>query len=179
MLQPSVNAELTDNIWGHLWTKMVRNAELNAVAALTGFRTDEISSDVTARRVALTLGMETVRVALALGMVLDPAELYGPPESYLEPLDSSTMAVIERGFVEQSSRGPGVKASMLQDIERDRPTEIDYMNGYVVQKGGALGIPTPLNSQIVRLVKELEAHQRKSSPTVVAEVFADLIATVA
>ena len=174
-LSSAVSTETTSNIWGQLWTKMVRNSELNAVAALTGFLTDEIARDPLVRRVALSLGMETVRVALKLGMELDPAELYGAPESYLQPLGSAAMEPIEREFLERGTRGPGVKASMLQDVEKGRPTEIDYMNGYVVDKGRQVGVSTPVNEAVVRLVKEAEAHRRAPNRGVVEEFFAELV----
>jgi 2-dehydropantoate 2-reductase len=71
---------------------------------------------------------------------------------------------------------PQVKTSMLQDVEKGRPTEIDYMNGYVVRKGRELGIPTPLSAEMVRLVKEVEQGKRHPDHRAVAEVFAPLLA---
>jgi 2-dehydropantoate 2-reductase len=56
---------------------------------------------------------------------------------------------------------PGVaydhKASMLQDVEARRPTEIDFLNGGIGRFGRDLGVPTPLNDAITRLIKGLEA----------------------
>jgi 2-dehydropantoate 2-reductase len=49
------------------------------------------------------------------------------------------------------------KASMLQDVEARRQTEIDYLNGGVVRFGREHGVPTPLNQAVVALVKGLEA----------------------
>ena len=48
------------------------------------------------------------------------------------------------------------RPSMLQDVIKGRRTEIDYLNGYVVGKGREVGIPTPTNEVITRLVKRLE-----------------------
>jgi 2-dehydropantoate 2-reductase len=73
---------------------------------------------------------------------------------------------------------PQVKTSMLQDVEKGRPTEIDYMNGHVVKKGGELGIPTPLSAEMVRLVKDVEHGKRRPDPQAVADVFAPLLSAV-
>ena len=51
---------------------------------------------------------------------------------------------------------PNTKASMLQDVERSRRTEIDVVNGAVVEAGRRLGIPTPYNDAMLWLVKSLE-----------------------
>lgn len=44
-------------------------------------------------------------------------------------------------------------SSMLQDVNADRPTEIDYINGYIVKRGEELGVHTPLHEFLVRQVK--------------------------
>ena len=168
-----IQTELTDNIWGLLWTKMVRNAEVNALAAVTGLDTARLSADPVTRRLALRLGMEAVGVALALGMRLDEDELYGPAESYLRPFGSPAMNAIEERF-RQSFATP-FRPSMLQDVEKGRPTEIDHMNGLIVDKGKAVGVPTPLNAALTRLVKEIDAGKRKPDPSVVGAVLAPFV----
>jgi 2-dehydropantoate 2-reductase len=51
---------------------------------------------------------------------------------------------------------PGQLSSTAQDLARGKPTEIDHLNGLVVRKGDALGVPTPVNRLLVALVKLLE-----------------------
>jgi 2-dehydropantoate 2-reductase len=50
---------------------------------------------------------------------------------------------------------------MLQSLERGNKTEIDFLNGYIVQKGLELGVQTPVNSKIVQMIKEIEKGKRK------------------
>ena len=50
---------------------------------------------------------------------------------------------------------------MLQSLERGNKTEIDFLNGYIVQKAMELGVPTPVNSKIVQMIKEIESGKRK------------------
>ena len=54
----------------------------------------------------------------------------------------------------------GHKASMLQDVEAHRSTEVDYLNGGIARFGRELGVPTPLNTAITALIKGLEASWR-------------------
>jgi 2-dehydropantoate 2-reductase len=63
-----------------------------------------------------------------------------------------------------------VKASTLQSLERGQLSEIDYLNGYIARKGKELGIPTPINSTITNIVKEIEAGKRKISPNNLSEL---------
>jgi 2-dehydropantoate 2-reductase len=71
-----------------------------------------------------------------------------------------------------------VKASMLQDVEKGRPTEIAFMNGHVVKKASELGIATPLNAEMVRLVKQVEAGRRRPERQAVADLLAPLLAGI-
>jgi 2-dehydropantoate 2-reductase len=50
---------------------------------------------------------------------------------------------------------------MLQSLERGNKTEIDFLNGFIVQKGLELGVQTPVNSKIVQMIKEIESGKRK------------------
>jgi 2-dehydropantoate 2-reductase len=178
VLSQSVATDLSDNIWRELWSKLVRNTCVNAISVVSGFGMGQIVTDPTSRRLGIALAMETVKVALKLGIELDPTELDGPPEAYLEPFGSPAVEGLEDHFRRMFEAYPQVKTSMLQDIEKGRPTEIDYMNGYVVRKGRELGIPTPLSEEMVRLVKEVEQGKRHPDRQAVAEVLAPMLAGV-
>lgn len=60
---------------------------------------------------------------------------------------------------------PDQYSSTAQDLKRGKPTEIDYLNGYVVRQGTALGIPTPTNLTLQVMVKARETHQQPHSLT--------------
>jgi 2-dehydropantoate 2-reductase len=158
-LSPSVSVEETSNIWGELWSKLVVNAEVNPVCAVTGLTTNEVAADPLLRRIALSLAREAVQVAHRLGMTLNPAYLDGPVEAYLRSSDYEAGTSVEQNFIARWSRA-GVKPSMLQDVEKCRPTEIDFLNGYVLEKARAVGLPAPVNELIIRLTKSVETSQR-------------------
>jgi 2-dehydropantoate 2-reductase len=53
---------------------------------------------------------------------------------------------------------------MLQSIERGRRPEVDFLNGYVVEKGREKGVPTPLNAALASMIEEIAAGTRETSP---------------
>ena len=56
------------------------------------------------------------------------------------------------------------RASMAQDVAKGRPTEIDFMNGYVVAQGRERGVPTPVSAAVVEVVHEVEGGRRQPAP---------------
>lgn len=135
--------QATDRLWDLVWGKLLINAALNATCALTGAGgEDALRSPAVAEWLAL-VAEETARVASAAGVKLPYPD------------------AAER--VRQHCRDVGpAKPSMLQDMERNRPTEIEAINGAVVREGQRLGIPTPCNKALLLLVKgreQVQAHR--------------------
>ena len=62
-----------------------------------------------------------------------------------------------------TSRKRRLKSSSLQSLERGKPTEIDYLNGYITKLAGQKQIPVPVNEKLVKMVKEIEAGTRQIS----------------
>lgn len=74
-------------------------------------------------------------------------------------------------FMGKPEQYGNMRSSMLQDMERGRRTEIDYLNGYIVKKGLEAGVPTPINEAIVSGVKEVEAGKREIAPKNLEEIW--------
>jgi 2-dehydropantoate 2-reductase len=123
---------------GPQWRKVIFNAATNPVGALTGLTHGRVCEDAALRRLVSGLVDEGKAVADAQGIVLD-----ADPEELIDHAARPEVAYDH-------------KASMLQDVEARRETEIDYLNGGVVRFGRAHGVPTPLNEGILALVKGLE-----------------------
>ena len=121
---------------GAQWTKAIFNAATNPVGALTGLAHGEICDFEPTRRLISGLVAECKAVASALGIELDH-----DPE---EMVDHAARVAHDH------------KASMTQDVLAHRPTEIDFLNGAIVERGEEVGVPTPLNRAIWALVKALE-----------------------
>jgi 2-dehydropantoate 2-reductase len=176
-LGTSVAVDVTNNIWGWLWSKLAVNAQMNAICALTGLATDGIATDQPLRRLSLAMADETIAVATELGLTLDPALIWGDAGAPLRITTDRVLRVLEERFVNRWNAP--TKPSMLQDAEKGRPTEIDALNGFIVAKANALNIPAPINAAIVALVKRREGdasgfrHEatRKQLNTIYQEAF--------
>jgi 2-dehydropantoate 2-reductase len=123
---------------GPQWRKVIFNAATNPVGALTGLTHGRVCEDPALRRLVSGLVDEGKAVADAQGIVLD-----ADPEELIDHAARPEVAYDH-------------KASMLQDVEARRETEIDYLNGGVARFGREHGVPTPLNEGILALVKGLE-----------------------
>ncbi len=123
---------------GPQWRKVIFNAATNPVGALTRLTHGRVCEDPELRRLVTGLVDEGKAVAAAQGITLD-----ADPEDLIDHAAKPEVAYDH-------------KASMLQDVEAHRPTEIDYLNGGIVRFGREHGVPTPLNRAIWSLVKGLE-----------------------
>jgi len=123
---------------GPQWRKVIFNAATNPIGALTGLTHGRVCDDPALRRLVSSLVDEGKAVASAQGIELD-----ADPEELIDHAAKPEVAYDH-------------KASMLQDVEARRPTEIDYLNGGIVRFGEEHGVRTPLNRAIWALVKGLE-----------------------
>ncbi len=129
---------IEEDVAGLVWSKLVINVGINALTAITGVTNGRLLDMEWTRTLMADLVAEAVAVARARGIRL----------SYDDPLAT----------VQDVARRTGAnRSSMLQDFDRGRPSEIDFMNGAIVREAQALGLAAPVNATMVRLVKALEA----------------------
>jgi len=121
---------------GAQWTKLIFNASTNPVGALTLLHHGAATRFEPIAQLFDGLIAEGEAVANKLGI-----KLHGDP----------------RTLVQKGANAPGKhRASMLQDVLAKRQTEVDFMNGAIVEWGKKLGVPTPLNKAMLELIKGLE-----------------------
>jgi 2-dehydropantoate 2-reductase len=153
---------VTDNIFGYLWAKQVACSILFAQAV-----TDETKADVFSNKrfqpMLIALAGEAVEVAQAAGIKLESFDAFEPlkmqPRNKAEMAEA--MAVLDRVAAHHRNR---VKArtGFWRDLAvRRRPTEIDYLTGWVISQGRKRGISMPLNEYLVAQVKEIEQGKRQ------------------
>ncbi len=136
MTRSGMNTIVLPDARGAQWTKLIFNASTNPVGALTRLHHGAATRFQPTGDLFEALIAEGEAVAKAQGI-----ELHGDP----------------RAMVQKGATAPGKhKASMLQDVEAGRMTEVDFMNGAIVKWGEKLGVPTPLNRAVWQLVKGLE-----------------------
>jgi 2-dehydropantoate 2-reductase len=126
---------------GAQWRKLIFNAASNAIGALTGLTHGRIAEPPT-RDLAWAVMAEGRAVSDAQGIVLDQS-----PEELFD-------------FAARKEVAYDHKPSMLQDVEAGRPTEIDFLNGAIVDFGERHGVDAPLNRALTALVKGLERGDR-------------------
>jgi 2-dehydropantoate 2-reductase len=124
---------------GPQWRKVIFNAATNPIGALTGLTHGRVCERDDLRRLVSALVDEGKAVCAAQGIELD-----ADPEELIDHAAQPDVAYDH-------------KASMLQDVEARRATEVDYLNGGIVRFGREHGVPTPLNEAIGALIKGLEA----------------------
>jgi 2-dehydropantoate 2-reductase len=127
---------------GPQWRKVIFNAATNPIGALTGLTHGRVCEDPGLRRLVSGLVDEGKAVASAQAIELD-----ADPEELIDHAAKPEVAYDH-------------KASMLQDVEARRPTEIDYLNGGIVRFGQEHGVPTSLNRAVWALVRGLEESWR-------------------
>jgi 2-dehydropantoate 2-reductase len=122
----------------HVWAKLVATAAISPITALAGKPNCYVAEHRAASALAVALAREAAAVAAAEGMTL--------------PFEEAGAHALEVARVTGANR-----SSMLQDLERKRPLEIDAINGAILRRGRARGIPTPENARIIDEVRRFGA----------------------
>lgn len=161
LVRAALPAELlvADDIHGAQFTKLLVN-QVNALPALTGLSVQQTVADATLRGVLARGIVETVAVGDAVGV------RWGR----IGAVDADAVAAVRAGgpdaaaqLAQQLAAGMGDvpnPASMLQSIRRGRTTEVDAINGVIVELGAHHGVPTPVNAALVDLVHDVEQSGR-------------------
>jgi 2-dehydropantoate 2-reductase len=163
LLGEAFPVRLTENMTGVLWSKLAITASLTTLGAITGLRFGEMVRRRRTRSILLGLGAEVVAVARCREVCLEPlggglnVEPFLSPTGYPVPLKHLLMRVV-------GSRHRRTESSMLDSLRRGRRTEIQFINGRVVELAEAAGVPCPLNRTAVELVREME--EGRSTPSV-------------
>ncbi len=133
-----LETEVVDNPDGLVWGKLAINAGINPLTAVLEVPNGALAQDKNLYQVMSAAANEVARVAAAQGIKL--------------PYGNAANRTAEVSRATASNR-----SSMLQDMSRAAPTEIDAISGAVVRFGQRLGVPTPVNEFLLRLVKDKEA----------------------
>ncbi len=134
--QAGITLKPSDNVAGMLWSKLVINCAYNAISAITRLPYGKFIDAPGVQDVMRSVVRECEAVAKAAGVKLPPG-----------------MWEIVHGV---AGTMPTQHSSTAQDLQRGKPTEIDHLNGFVVRKGEALGVPAPVNRTLHALVKLIE-----------------------
>lgn len=137
----AIPTKVSDRVVDQLWAKLVINCAYNALSAVAQLPYGRLFDVDGVREVMRNVVEECAAVADALDVAL-PNDMY-----------ASTVALV--------TSMPKQYSSTAQDVARGRPSEIDFLNGYVVRKGAELNIPTPVNLTLHSMVKLKELRPAK------------------
>jgi 2-dehydropantoate 2-reductase len=160
ILRDAVQTRVSANIQGAHWFKLIVNLN-NAFPALTNTTFHQIFADARLRQLAVKAMLEGLRVADRAGIQLE--SLPDTPVALIRLIDWVPLwlaARVAAAKVRRMERRWPLWGSTLQSLRRNRPTEIDYLNGEVVRLGRELGVATPLNAIIVEMVHQVEQTGR-------------------
>jgi 2-dehydropantoate 2-reductase len=161
LLQPAGRTVTTTELWGERWTKLAINAMVNPMAAATGLAGYDLKANDRARHLLYRLGIETVKVARALGYRAE-VPVGGFTLQDFEQAVAGSHAKLDEAFIGVRPTVPG-RPSMGQDVLKGRPTEIRYINGEVAAHGVRIGVPTPCCDAAVEVVTRIERGELTSS----------------
>ncbi|MCY7834314.1 ketopantoate reductase family protein [Bacillus spizizenii] len=164
---------ISDNLVGTKWSKLlINNAFSGLSAALNGKYGDILDNEIGIVS-AVHIADETIKVGHANGVTF--AKMAGLDIESLELTSENDLSDRIQTFRVTMESSRLLKASMLQDIEKKRKTEIDYINGVVPRLAEGTGISTPYNDMVVKLVKTAEQYQTVPNFDANIKFFKDLI----
>ncbi|MCI5134242.1 MAG: 2-dehydropantoate 2-reductase [Candidatus Electrothrix sp. AW2] len=137
-----IYSETVDDIIPVLWKKLFVNVGINAITALTGLRNGQLLAHEDARLLIRDVVAEAMAVAKAYSIEV--------PADILEHVEQVAQATASN------------RSSMGQDIDNQRLTEIDAINGYIVRKAEKVGLAVPVNQTLVRLVQVVQGQYMTS-----------------
>ncbi len=167
MIRTVDTCKVTDNLWGERWSKLCVNGMHNGVSAASGLSGNDMRQDARIRRVIIKLGGEAVRIGQALGYRLediagqDSETLARASEGDRAALDSVESLMLALRNSQQRSEHQ--RPSMGQDMEKGRRTEIDFINGVIVERGREVGLPAPTHEKLIAAVSTRRAPRPNRS----------------
>ncbi len=132
-----LETRISRDIKALLWSKLIINVGINGLTAITRLNNGRLIEFEGTRKILRNAVTEGLRIAKRKRIKL----IYDDPLAKVEAVCEATATNV---------------SSMLQDVLRKKRTEIDFINGVIVRQGQELGIPVPVNSLLVDLVKTIE-----------------------
>jgi 2-dehydropantoate 2-reductase len=162
------DVRITENISGQVWSKLLVNSAFSGLGAVSGLLYREVVADPAGREAALAVWREGYDVGMAQGITLD--EVLGVPADSLVVRGPEDEKKADEALEVAMGYAGATKASMLQDLERGAKTEVDVINGGVVERGREYGVETPLNARVVELMHTMERDERRPGPDIFEEL---------
>ncbi len=146
------------NLIGARWSKLLINATFSGLGTTLGGVFGDVSENKTARRVAICCMKECIDVGHAAGAEFAPVQGKNIIKLfYYKGAVKRAIATMLIPIAMKKHRN--IEPSMLQDLKKQKPCEVDAINGVVCSWGKKYGVPTPINDKIVEIIKKIEAGE--------------------
>ncbi|MBR6759714.1 MAG: ketopantoate reductase family protein [Alistipes sp.] len=155
LLEMMGEVDVEDNFIGTRWSKLLINASFSGMSAVLGCTFGEAAAPRDSRRIVQALIKECIDVCRAGGIRIEPVQGKDIVKllDYSNPLKRAFSFFIIPIAIRKHAK---LKASMLQDIEKGKLTEVDAINGAVSAFGRKVGCPTPMNDCVVDIIHRIE-----------------------
>ena len=153
--------EVDENFIGTRWSKLLINASFSGMSAVLGCTFGEAAGDRNSRKIVQALIKECIDVCDRAGIKIEPIQ--GKDVVKLLDYHGPVKKAISFAIIPLAIRKHALlKASMLQDIEHGKKTEVDAINGVVSAYGRKTGVPTPMNDKVVEIIHGIEEGRLKA-----------------
>ena len=155
LLELMGTVEVEDNFLGTRWSKLLINAAFSGMSAVLGCTFGEAAGNRQSRRVVQALIKECIDVCQKGNIRIEPVQGKDIVKllNYTNPVKKAVSFFIIPIAIRKHAK---LKASMLQDIEKGKLTEVDAINGAVSTYGRKVGFPTPANNRVVEIIHKIE-----------------------
>ncbi len=168
ILNNVIETRITTNIWGAKYSKLLINACITTMGAVSGLTLGKMLSYPQFRAIFRRILYEGVEVAKRKGIKLEKisgVSIHKLAASQREVENKLCLSKYYKDFIIKiiGRKYRNLKSSSLQSLERGRKTEVDFINGIIVKYGREVGFATPVNERIVSIVHEIEGGKRDIS----------------
>jgi 2-dehydropantoate 2-reductase len=163
ILSAVVPVQISSNIIGHLYAKLIINSCITSLGAICGLYLGEMLARPAIRDLFLDIMREAMAVAAGMNITVEPMNRL----DYRRFLQGNSWFSHFRRHALIRLIGlkyRRLKSSSLQSLERGNPTEIDFFNGFIAASGQKHGVPTPVNDWVVQTIKAIEVGKLSISP---------------
>lgn len=160
LLELMGSVEIDKNFIGSRWSKLLINSAFSGMSAVLGCTFGEAAKDKESRKIVQALIKECIDVCAAGNIKIEPVQGKDIVKllDYKNPLKKAVSFFIIPIAIRKHAL---LKASMLQDIEKNKKTEVDAINGVVSAFGRKFGVPTPMNDMVVDIIHHIENGEMK------------------
>lgn len=162
LLELMGKVDVEENFIGTRWSKLLINASFSGMSAVLGCTFGEAAKPKASRRIVQALIKECIDVCKAGGIRIEPVQ--GKDIVKLLDYNNALKKAFSSFIIPIAIRKhAALKASMLQDLEKGKLTEVDAINGAVSAFGRKVGCPTPMNDRVVDIIHRIERGELNPS----------------